>query len=140
MADFESTNEITVLNPEAFEGHRPMLKPEGIKHEPKDLSQSEGSEEAHHEDLSFIDENQEFMPPMPPPTPTTNQPGPSGRPKTTKTKKKTKARDVVVQLFDPTRRSKRGKGGDDSPRTFSEEAEMLKLAEGKGQRKTKPSE
>ena len=37
-------------------------------------------------------------------------------------------------MFSPRRRSKRNEGGD--PRTFAEEAEMLKLAEAKGKGKT----
>ena len=137
MAEFESTNEITVLNPEAFEGHKPILDPKGIKPEPLDLSESLGSEAAYNEDLSYIAEDEEFMPSVPPSPPTTAKAGPSGRvSKPTKPKPKTKAQDIVEKMFSPRRRSKRKQGEDELPRTFAEEAEMLKLAEGKNRGKT----
>ena len=79
MAEFDSANEITILNPEDFETHRPIPgSPGPIKVEPQDMSgtfSSGGSDE-------YEDTNQTMSSastPDPTPEPVIPQPGTSGR-------------------------------------------------------------
>ena len=116
MAEFESTNEITVLNPEAFQGHRPIVD-QDIKPEPQDLSESFSSAEAQDEDFIQNIDREEFMPPAPPVIPSTSKPG----------RRKVTAKSVIQNIVSP-RRSKRKLGGDDLPSTFAEQDSRLKIA------------
>ena len=117
MAEFESTNEITVLNPEAFQGHRPIVD-QNIKPEPQDLSESFSSAEAQDEDFIQNIGREEFMPPAPPGVPSTSKPG----------RRKVTAKSIIQDIVSPRTRSQRKLGGDNLPSTFAEQDKRLKIA------------
>ena len=126
MAEFDAANEITVLNPEAFEGHRPILDPHGIKPEPQDLEGSLDLDTSQDEEQPNF-EAEEFLPPSAPPAPpppSSPKPGPSGR-------KLPTPRDIVQNIFSPKRKTRSKTGGTELPESFAEQEDRLKIALGK---------
>jgi len=142
MAEFDSANEITILNPEDFETHRPIPgSPGPIKVEPQDMSgtfSSGGSDEYEDTNQTMFSKSISEPTPDPTPEPVNPQPGTSGRspfqlPGIT---------DTLQDIFG-SRRSRRRQIEKLPAKSFAEIEKDLKTAEkagknsGKNTKKTK---